>query len=177
MTRKGSRVIAIAPTDQGWLETLTEELSPSEVNFWTPTPWNLAKLNRGDRFYFLLKAPYRKIAGYGHFRYYGNMTARDAWNRFGKGNGVRNLAELVARATKYATQHSVTFVPSENPTIGCIVLEDPVFYSESEFFKPEQYGLPFPDQVVKYKYFPDVDSIEGAPASDGHSADFQLVGE
>ena len=168
-------MIAIAPTDQGWLETLTAELTPSEVNFWTPTDWNPRRLVEGDRFYFLLKAPHRKIAGFGHFRYYDYIPAGDAWNRFGMGNGVNNLAELVARATKYATQHSVTFVPSDNPSIGCIVLDNPVFYSEDEFFAPEEYGLEFPRQVVKYKYFSDTDSIEGGAPSEGHNSSFQLV--
>jgi putative restriction endonuclease len=169
-------MIAIAPTDEGWLETLTGVLSPSEVNFWTPTPWNVAKLNEGDRFYFLLKAPYRKVASYGHYRYYENMSARDAWDRFGKGNGVNNFAELVFRASKYAKQHSVAFIPSVNPAIGCIVLENPIFYSEDEFFAPEEYGLEFPNQVVKYKYF-DIDSIEGSAPSGIDGSDFELVVE
>src|SRR5829696_2962390 len=146
-------MIAIAPTDLDWFEVLSEESPAPEINFWTPTPWNISGLEQGNRFYFLLKAPYRKIGGYGHFRYYENMSAREAWNRFGKGNGVSNLAELVERTSKYASRHSTTFVPSVNPEIECIILDRPVFFEESDFFRPEDYGKFFPRQVVKLKYF------------------------
>jgi putative restriction endonuclease len=146
-------MIAIANTDLDWFEVLSEEPPTPEINFWTPTPWNISGLEQGDRFYFLLKAPYRKIGGYGHFRSYENMSAREAWNRFGKGNGVSNLAELIARTSKYASRHSTTFVPTVNPEIGCIILDRPVFFDENEFFRPEEYGKSFPRQVVKLKYF------------------------
>jgi hypothetical protein len=67
--------IAIAPTDVDWFEFLSRELPTLEMNFWTPTPWNICRLEQADRFYFLLKGPYREIGGYGHFRYYENMAA------------------------------------------------------------------------------------------------------
>jgi putative restriction endonuclease len=152
-------MIAIANTDLDWFEVLSEGPPTPEINFWTPTPWNISGLELGDKFYFLLKAPYRKIGGYGHFRYYENMSAREAWDRFGKGNGVNNLAELVARTSKYAIRHSTTFLPTENPEIGCIILDRPVFFEENEFFRPEHYDKPFPRQVVKLKYF-DEDFVE-----------------
>ena len=118
-------MIAIAPTDLDWFGFLQGRLTTSEINFWTPTPWNVKRLEQGDRFYFLLKAPYRKIGGYGHFRYYENMSARDAWNRFGKGNGVGDLAELVARTSGYASQHSSTFVPTAGYALGSRVYATP----------------------------------------------------
>ena len=167
-------MIAIAPTDLDWFETLREELVPSEINFWTPTPWNVGRLEQGDRFYFLLKAPYRQIGGYGHFSYYENMSARQAWDRFGKGNGVDDFGELVARASKYANRRSFTFSPSYNPVIGCIVLNEPVFLDENEFIKPEDYGFPVPRQVVKFKYF-DVDSIGHTEPWARDYTEFQLV--
>jgi putative restriction endonuclease len=173
-------MIAIAPTDLTWFEVLREELPAPEINFWTPTPWNISRLKQGDRFYFLLKAPYRKIGGYGHYRYYENMSAREAWNRFGKGNGVGDLAELVARTSKYADRHSATFVPTENPEIGCIILGRPVFFEENRFFKPEDYGKSFPRQVVRLKYFDEDfadDSVEGVKPLVGSQEPFRLVDE
>jgi putative restriction endonuclease len=169
-------MIGIAPTDLDWFEALREEQYPSAVNFWTPTPWNPKRLDAGDRFYFLLKAPYRKIGGYGRFLYYENMSAREAWNRFGKGNGVNNLSELVARASRYAERHSVAFAPTENPAIGCIVLSQPVFFDEDQFFRPEDYSLSFPRQVVKFKYF-DVDSVGDTEPPGSEREVFQLVEE
>ena len=169
-------MIGIAPTDLDWFETLREQQYPSAVNFWTPTPWNPKRLDEGDRFYFLLKALYRKIGGYGYFSYYENMVTKEAWNRFGKGNGVNNLSELVARASRYAERHSVAFAPTEDPTIGCIVLDRPVFFDEDQFFRPEDYGLSFPRQVVKFKYF-DVDSVGYAESPGSDYEIFQLVKE
>jgi putative restriction endonuclease len=173
-------MIAIANTDLDWFEVLSEEPPTPEINFWTPTPWNIGGLEQGDRFYFLLKAPYRMIGGYGHFRYYENMSASEAWNRFGKGNGVRNLAELVARTSKYASRHSTTFLPTEDPEIGCIILDRPIFFDESEFFRPEDYGKSFPRQVVKLKYFNedfDEESVGRVEPSITSFKPFQLVAD
>jgi putative restriction endonuclease len=171
-------MIAIAATDLDWFEVLSGELTISEVNFWTPTPWNISRLKQGDKFYFLLKAPYRMIGGYGYFSYYENMSAREAWNRFGIGNGVDDLTELVARTSKYADRHSTTFVPTENPEIGCIVLDRPIFLEESQFFRPEDYGKPFPRQVVKLKYFDDdfdIGRVTDPEQPVGSAEPFQLV--
>jgi len=56
-------MIAIANTDLDWFELLSTEPPAPEINFWTPTGWNVGKLEKGDRLYFLLKAPIRKIGG------------------------------------------------------------------------------------------------------------------
>jgi putative restriction endonuclease len=173
-------MIAIAPTDLDWFEFLRDRLPTSEINFWTPTPWNVKRLEQDDRFYFLLKAPHRKIGGFGRFRYYEKMSVRDAWNRFGKGNGVGDLAELAARTSGYASQHSTAFVPTDNPEIGCIVLDRPVFFEESAFFRPEDRGKEFPPQVVRLKYFDEdfgEEDVGVAEASVGSQEAFQLVDE
>lgn len=104
-------MIAIAPTDLDWFKFLSEDLSTRVINFWTPTPWNVKQLDEGDKFYFLLKSPVRKIGGYGTFRYYENMSARKAWNKFGRGNGVNSLSELVVKANKYGNDK---FDPNTN---------------------------------------------------------------
>ena len=108
------------------------------------------------------------------------MSAREAWNRFGKGNEVGDLAELVARTSKYADRHSVTFVPTENPEIGCIVLDRPVFFEKSMFFRPEDYGKSFPRQVVRLKYFDedfDEDRVGDVEPPVGSHEPFQPVDE
>ena len=58
----------IANTDLNWFSQLRNEgYSQSPINFWTPTPWNIKKLQKGDFLYFMLKSPIRKIGGYGRF--------------------------------------------------------------------------------------------------------------
>ena len=42
----------------------------------------------------MLKSPIRKIGGYGKFREYKNMSTTEAWNKYGKNNGVESLDEL-----------------------------------------------------------------------------------
>ena len=95
-------MFAMAPTDLDWFEQLQTGNPCDLVNFWTPTDWKVKGLSSGDRLYFMLKAPIRKIGGYGHFYQYHLMTTSDAWKEFGLGNGVYNLTELVERTQKYA---------------------------------------------------------------------------
>jgi len=64
--------------------------------------------------------------GYGHYSYFEKMTPREAWDTFGKGNGVYDLTELAAKTSGYATHHSTKFDPNEEREIGCIVLDRPV---------------------------------------------------
>jgi len=37
-------MFAISPTDIDWFGFLRESEFNSEINFWTPTPWNLTRL-------------------------------------------------------------------------------------------------------------------------------------
>jgi putative restriction endonuclease len=157
---------------------LSRELPALQIDFWTPTPWNISKLEKGDRLYFLLKAPFREIGGYGHFSYYKNMSAKEAWNRFGKVNGAYDLAELIAKTSGYATRHSTTSAPTQNPEMGCIVLDHAVFFEESQLFRPEDPDKPFPRQIVRLKYFDedfDVDSLGGAEPPVGSRSEGWVV--
>ena len=74
---------AISVTDLDWFATLKRESLGSEINFWTPTPWNVTRLARGEPWYFMLKSPVRKIGGFGLFREYHNMPTSEAWHRYG----------------------------------------------------------------------------------------------
>ena len=49
-------MFAISPTDINWFRQLKDHISSENeaVNFWTPTPWNIRKLKRGDKFFFML---------------------------------------------------------------------------------------------------------------------------
>lgn len=143
---------AIAPTDHDWFYSLRES-NIDFVNFWTPTPWNIKGLHKGDIFFMLLKSPIRKIGGYGYFEYYTEMDAGEAWRKFGIGNGVRSYYELLERTRKYASKNSRYYSKNVYLQIGCIVLSRCVFLDEKNFFTPEDKGLSFPPQIVKLKYF------------------------
>jgi putative restriction endonuclease len=147
-------VIAIAPTDGGWFEFLRRRPDLQVVNFWTPTPWNVRGLSEGERFYFLRKGQEpRYIGGWGSFSDYQNLRAREAWRRYGQANGCETYEEMLERLSDIAGRRSELFQGGDNPEIGCILLTEPVFLDESRQRLPSDFGLEFPPQVVKLKYF------------------------
>lgn len=154
-------MFAIAPTDLEWFDRLRTGPTPELINFWTPTPWNVRRLTANDRFYFLLKRPIRKVGGYGLFDRYIELSAADAWEEFGIGNGVDSRDSLTAKLRAFATRRSITTtVP--NPQIGCILLREPVFLNDGEFVSPNDVGHPFPNEVVRLKYFTGTDRLGAA---------------
>jgi HNH endonuclease len=152
-------MFAIAPTDLRLFDNLRASPTGALVNFWTPTPWNIKGLRTGDRLYMLLKSPIRKIAGYGVFRRYSNMSASRAWSAYGIGNGVRSLDELLRLVDHFAGMHSKNYTAQVDPEIGCIELADVVTFAEAEFIRPDAFSLSMPTKVVKIKYFPEPDPI------------------
>ena len=107
----------------------------------------------------MLKAPIRKIGGYGTFFRYVDRTASEAWQSYGLNNGVDSETELVNKISRFAEKRSKNFLASADPTIGCIELSDVITFDDAQFITPEQCGHSFPNQVVKLKYFNEVDRI------------------
>jgi putative restriction endonuclease len=122
----------------------------------------------------MLKAPIRKIGGYGLFHDYREMTASEAWERYGLANGGYDLGELVERVQKYAEKNVANFTASTDPLIGCIILSDPVLLDDNDFFAPEDYGFEFSKNVVKYKTF-DASEIPFSIATINPRPSFALV--
>lgn len=144
-------VCGLAITDLRWHAQMLAEQPVGPVNFWTPTPWKV-NLTEGARFGFMLKAPVRRIGGFGHFVRYEECTVNDAWRRWGPANGVKTKQELASRITEFAKKRSVFALP-DDPVIGCIVLSDCVFLEASDQLAPEAIGLSFPAPIVKWKRF------------------------
>ena len=146
-------MFAVAPTDLDWFQQLrTDGVKGDVINFWTPTPWNISRLQVNDKLYFMLKSPIRKIGGFGKFVEYKNMRASEAWRKYGRDNGVENLSQLISRTDKYKAKHAKkNLIP--DPIIGCILLKDPEFYDNDNLKTDKSEGIDFPKQVVKIKYF------------------------
>lgn len=157
-------MFAVSPTDNDWFEFLKGVELNSYVNFWTPTPWNVKKLNISDRWYFLLKSPIREIAGFGEFVEYKNMTAEQAWNEFGQRNGCIDKADFVKRIQQYIDKNSRKFgkidINVETYKIGCIILKNCEFWDEEFFKNPKKYQIDFAKEVVKFKYFKNNDPFQ-----------------
>lgn len=168
-------LFAIAPTDGSWF-SFHREMPPGRVvNFWTPTPWGMRRMEAGQRFYFLLKAPIRKVGGYGTFVRYAEMSAWKAWEEYGTGNGVSSRDELVGRVRAFRAKNSKGGTGGEDPDIGCIELADAVFLDEGAYVDPAACGHAFPPQVVMWKSFPGVDGIAARLGSTGGTGAFALV--
>ena len=171
-------MIAISPTDKNWFDYLKYKGLNSYVNFWTPTPWNVKRLNSGNRLYFMLKSPIRKIGGFGEFVEYKNMTAFQAWNEFGYRNGRCSRQEFINSIQEYLDKNSAKFGRQEidinSYEIGCIVLNNCEYWDNENFLKPENHNIDFATQVVKIKYFDQYDSFVQAQIEKDN---FDLVNE
>lgn len=151
-----SNISMIALTDFDWYSFLNNSNINNQVNFWTPTPWNVKKMEVGDKVYFLLKKKYgRKICGFGSFVKYETKDISGAWSEYGLGNGVQNLDELRYRVQKYTDKNSKTGYKGNNHIIGCLILNKICFLPEDEQKPPDYYGWNIPINVVKYKYIND----------------------
>lgn len=163
---------AVAPTDINWFNYFRNSVDCSEVNFWTPTPWNLRRLKKGDKFYFLLKSPIRKIAGVGIYDIYLNLSARETWNKYGSKTGCHSFAELISRISGYINKNSIKrnegIINPENYIIGNVILK------ECEFWEADNYiSINIKPQVVKIKY---IDNIL-LKNEENIEKDFQLLNE
>jgi len=147
-------MFAISPTDKNWFDYLRANQLNSLVNFWTPTPWNIKLVQQRDRWHFLLKSPIRKIAGFGEFVEYKNLTTYEAWNKFGHRNGMSTKMELMQKVELYVSKHSRLKTPDiSSHVIGCIILKNCQFWENSDWMVPEEANITFKSQIVKYKYF------------------------
>lgn len=146
----------IAPTDIGWFTHLRREKIVNDINFWTPTPWNV-KMNKGDRLYFMLKSPIRRIGGGGYFQSYQNMTVEQAWDRYGIKNGFDTREDFVDSLTKHRSKNTSNKNRlNEESLIGCIILEHVVFLDDDKLIELESESkIVFQKQIVTTKQYDD----------------------
>jgi putative restriction endonuclease len=120
----------VGNTDWGWFHFLRERSRQprgvEEVNFWRPTGQRFAALQPGAPFFFRLKAPRNKVAGFGTFARFSVLPDWLAWEAFGEGNGAATRDAFVGLLDRYrGAKH-------EGPRlIGCIILTQPVFFDEA----------------------------------------------
>lgn len=132
-------------TDLDWFKVLRTIPLDGLVNWWTPTDWSLKSMHKGERWYFLLKSPIRKIGGFGIFERYDTMSIAAAWKNFGKRNGALSLEQLEQRTEKYRARTSAR----RGDGIGCILLSGVQLFHDDEFLDADDVKL----QVVTWKRF------------------------
>lgn len=121
----------VGVTDNDWFAFLSQQPGIDEVNFWQPTARQpFRALVPGEPFLFKLHSPYDFIAGGGFFAHSTILPISLAWDAFGEKNGAGSPVEMRGRIEKYRRELSS---PTEDYQIGCILLEQPFFFPESDW--------------------------------------------
>jgi len=110
-------------TDLGWFNYLSK-IQPEDLNFWQPGGNSRFRiLTAGGPFLFRLKSPINKIGGVGFFSSQTSLPVDIAWDVFQERNGCATLQRFRQMILQYRNDKE-----NLNPTIGCIVLTNPVFF-------------------------------------------------
>jgi putative restriction endonuclease len=152
----------VAVTDYDWFKLHASRSLIEEVNFWRPSPEASFKaLSVGEMLLFKLHSPRNFVVGGGFFARFVQLPISLAWDAFGEGNGVRSLAEMRDRIAKY---RRVPIEPTENPTIGCILLAEPFFFREEEWIPiPSDFSL----NIVQGKGYDSDETVTGRTLWEG----------
>ena len=103
-------------------------------------------MNAGELFLFKLKgAPLNVIVGGGFFAHFSILPCSLAWDAFGEKNGVHSLIKLRQKVEELR-RATTAF---DDYDIGCILLEQPFFFPESDWFEPPDFK---PNTVQGRKY-------------------------
>ncbi len=124
----------VANTDYDWFSFLSAHTPLDEVNFWQPSGGKktFRVLGPGEPFFFRLKAPHNKIAGFGWFARHERLVRSSlAWDAFGIANGAETLEAVRRRIKKYAEKRPIQ-LGTDYP-VGCLMISQPVFFPESKW--------------------------------------------
>jgi len=125
-------------TDWEWFSQLRKLEGIDEVNFWQPSPHAFRALVPGEPFLFKLHSPRSRIVGVGFFARHVSLPVSIAWETFGLKNGTSSLLEMRNRVEKYRKMSS----PTEDYEIGCILVEQPAFFEESDWIDAPDWKAP-----------------------------------
>ncbi|MEA2645699.1 MAG: putative restriction endonuclease [Chloroflexota bacterium] len=120
-------------TDWDWVQTLRSMSGLDEANFWQPSPGGrFSALDAGEPFLFKLHDDRGGlVVGGAFFLRYLTAPISMAWEAFGQANGVSSEAEMRLRVDRY--RHGA-IKESGDQEIGCILLKDPFFLDEGDWF-------------------------------------------
>lgn len=131
--------VVVGVTDSRWAAYLRDDSSLTEANFWQPSPHGFKALDDGQPFLFKTKAPGKhrgidipssSLIGGGFFQEYFELRVSEAWQIWGRGNGVSSEAQLLSRVQEYRDGRRLE--PDPDPHIGCIALRNLFFAAVGE---------------------------------------------
>lgn len=118
-------------TDNNWYRYLSR-LKPEDLNFWKPGgKLSFNVLVPGAPLLFKLKSPLNAIGGIGFFSSHTFLPINVAWDVFGEKNGYDTFSEFKKTILNYRNDKD-----NPNPTIGCVVLTNPIFFNEEDWIEP-----------------------------------------
>jgi HNH endonuclease len=126
----------LGTTDNSWFNYLSG-INPEDVNFWQPGGSSTFRaLEQGAPFLFKLKYPLDAIGGVGFFSSHTFLPISVAWDTFGNRNGFDTYEQF-----KRAILSNRKNKTEQNPTIGCIVLTNPIFFHREDWIRtPENWA-------------------------------------
>lgn len=127
----------VANTDYDWFTYLRAIEPPiDEVNFWKPgSGTNFAALVPGEPLFFKLKAPHNAIAGFGYFAHFSRLPVSMVWQVYGEANGAHSYVEMRERLVRIRTRFDRNTDPKQDFWIGCILVNEPVFFEERDWIR------------------------------------------
>jgi putative restriction endonuclease len=130
----------VAVTDNAWFRFLKSLPEVDELNFWQPSGnRQFQTLHPGEPFVFKLHSPENFIVGGGFFAHSSLLPCSLAWEAFGPKNGAPSLEEMRRRVEKY---RRATPDQRDDYMVGCIILQSPFFFDESEWIPvPPDFSL------------------------------------
>jgi putative restriction endonuclease len=135
----------VANTDYDWFTFLRAIEPPiDEVNFWKPgSGTNFGALVPGEPLFFKLKAPHNAIAGFGYFAHFSRLPVSIVWQVYGEANGARSYGEMRERLVRIRTRFDRNIDPKQDFWIGCILVNQPVFFEERDWVRmPDDFKGP-----------------------------------
>jgi len=120
----------VGVTDNDWFAFLAGLPDVDEVNFWQPSGnVSFRALEPGEPFLYKLHSPHDYIVGGGFFAHSTILPVSLAWEAFREKNGANSLLEMRQRIEKYRRKGTSL----EDYQIGCILLEQPFFFQQSQW--------------------------------------------
>lgn len=117
-------------TNNNWFNYLSR-MNPEDINFWQPGgKVNFKVLTSGAPFLFKLASPLNAIGGVGFFSSHTFLPISIAWDTFRNRNGCETFDEFSRMILNYRADKS-----NINPTIGCIVLNNPIFFKREDWIE------------------------------------------
>jgi putative restriction endonuclease len=125
----------VANTDYDWYRYLHAIAPPiDEVNFWKPGSESVFKaLRPGEPFFFKLKAPHNAICGFGVFALFSVLPVSLAWQVYGPANGASSYGDMRSRLERIRARFDMAVDPKKDFRIGCILVNQTVFFDESDW--------------------------------------------